>query len=90
MEEGTSRSSMEMVEGYQFRIDMNSAQEIFMDEPKPLGTGDYPNAGKFLAAAVGNCLCDSLSFCVQEDPYRDALAAGPRCSARWRGTNAEG
>ncbi len=65
MEEETFRVSMEMVEGYRFRIDMNSAQEIFMDEPKPLGSGNYPNAGKFLAAAVGNCLCESLSFCVR-------------------------
>jgi len=65
VEEETFKVSMEMGEGYRFRIDMNSAQEIFMDEPKPLGSGDYPNAGKFLAAAVGNCLCESLSFCVR-------------------------
>ena len=65
MEEETFKVSMEMVEGYRFHIDMNSAQEIFMDEPKPLGSGEYPNAGKFLAAAVGNCLCESLSFCVR-------------------------
>ena len=65
MEEETFRVSMEMVEGYRFRIDMNSAQEIFMDEPKPLGSGNFTNAGKFLAAAVGNCLCESLSFCVR-------------------------
>jgi uncharacterized OsmC-like protein len=65
VEEETFKVSMEMVEGYRFRIDMNSAQEIFMDEPKPLGSGEYPNAGKFLAAAVGNCLCESLSFCVR-------------------------
>jgi uncharacterized OsmC-like protein len=65
VEEETFKVSMEMEGGYRFRIDMNSAQEIFMDEPKPLGSGDYPNAGKFLAAAVGNCLCESLSFCVR-------------------------
>jgi uncharacterized OsmC-like protein len=65
LEEETFKVSLEMVEGYRFRIDMNSAQEIFMDEPKPLGSGDYPNAGKFLAAAVGNCLCESLAFCVR-------------------------
>lgn len=65
MEEETFKVGMELVEGYRFRINMNSAQEIFMDEPKPLGSGDYPNAGKFLAAAVGNCLCESLSFCVR-------------------------
>ena len=65
VEEETFKVSMEMVTGYRFRIDMNGAQEIFMDEPKPLGSGEYPNAGKFLAAAVGNCLCESLAFCVR-------------------------
>jgi uncharacterized OsmC-like protein len=65
MEEQEFKVSMEMVQGYQFRIDMDSAQEIFMDEPKPMGSGDYPNAGKFLAAAVGNCLCESLTYCVR-------------------------
>ena len=65
MEEQEFKVSMEMVQGYRFRIDMGSVQEILMDEPKPMGSGDYPNAGKFLAAAVGNCLCESLSYCVR-------------------------
>jgi uncharacterized OsmC-like protein len=65
MEEETFKVSLDLVQGYRFRIDMDGKQEIFMDEPKPLGSGDYPNAGKFLAAAVGNCLCESLAFCVR-------------------------
>lgn len=67
MEEGDFKTKIEMVEGYKFRIhfDNEKAEDIYMDEPKPLGTGDYPNAGKFLAAAVGNCLCASLAYCVR-------------------------
>jgi uncharacterized OsmC-like protein len=67
IEEGDFKTKVELVEGYKFRIhfDNEKASDFYMDEPKPLGTGDYPNAGKFLAAAVGNCLCASLSFCVR-------------------------
>lgn len=67
MEEGDFKTKIEMVEGYKFRIhfDNEKAEDIYMDEPKPLGSGDYPNAGKFLAAAVGNCLCASLAYCVR-------------------------
>lgn len=68
MEEGDFRTRLEMVEGYKFRIsfDNEKAPDFYMDEPKPLGQGEYPNAGKFLAAAVGNCLCASLAFCVRK------------------------
>jgi len=37
-----------------------------MDEPRPLGKGEYPNAGGFLAAAVGNCLCASFVYCMEK------------------------
>jgi uncharacterized OsmC-like protein len=68
MEEGDFRTRIEMVEGYKFRIsfDHERAPDFYMDEPKPLGQGEYPNAGKFLAAAIGNCLCASLAFCVRK------------------------
>jgi uncharacterized OsmC-like protein len=68
MEEGDFRTRIEMVEGYKFRIsfDNEKAPDFYMDEPKPLGSGEYPNAGKFLAAAIGNCLCASLAFCVRK------------------------
>jgi uncharacterized OsmC-like protein len=65
LDDGEFKVGLELMEGYRFRIDMNGSQEIFMDEPKPLGSGEHPNAGKFLAAAVGNCLCASLTFCVK-------------------------
>ncbi|AGN26172.1 OsmC family protein [Candidatus Methanomassiliicoccus intestinalis] len=55
-------------EGYRFRISFssNKIEDIHMDEPEPLGTGNFPNAGKLLAAAVGNCLCASLTFCLEK------------------------
>jgi uncharacterized OsmC-like protein len=68
MEEGDFRTRIEMVEGYKFRIsfDNERSPDLYMDEPKPLGGGEYPNAGKFLAAAIGNCLCASLAYCVRK------------------------
>jgi len=67
MEEGDFLTKIELVEDYKFRINFNNVKQgdLMMDEPKPLGSGDYPNAGKLLAAAVGNCLCASLTFCVR-------------------------
>jgi len=54
-------------ERYRFRVsfDSDKLEDIMMDEPEPLGTGRYPNAGKLLAAAVGNCLCASMAFCME-------------------------
>jgi uncharacterized OsmC-like protein len=67
MEEGDFLTRIELVEDYKFKIDFNNVKEgvLMMDEPQPLGGGDYPNAGKFLAAAVGNCLCASLTYCLR-------------------------
>jgi organic hydroperoxide reductase OsmC/OhrA len=55
------------VEHYKFRVSFNNdkIEDIMMDEPAPLGAGEYPNAGKLLAAAVGNCLCASMVFCME-------------------------
>jgi len=36
-----------------------------MDEPQAVGKGQYPNAGLLIAAATGNCLASSLSFCLR-------------------------
>jgi len=58
--------SIEREERYRFRIRFSGgADDLVMDEPKPLGSGEYPNAGKLLAAAIGNCLCASLVFCME-------------------------
>jgi uncharacterized OsmC-like protein len=68
MEETDFLTSLCRVEQYKFKISFNNEriEDIFTDEPEPLGKGEYPNAGKLLAAAVGNCLCASLVFCMEK------------------------
>lgn len=68
MEDGEFITRMCRVEHYKFRVSFNSdkIEDIMVDEPAPLGSGEYPNAGKLLAAAVGNCLCASLVFCMEK------------------------
>ena len=67
IEEGEFLTRLRRVEDYKFRISFNKDQieDIMVDEPEPLGSGMYPNAGKLLAAAVGNCICASLVFCME-------------------------
>jgi uncharacterized OsmC-like protein len=67
MEDGEFITRMCRVEHYKFRISFNSdkIEDIMVDEPAPLGSGEHPNAGKLLAAAVGNCLCASMVFCME-------------------------
>lgn len=67
IKEGEFVTKVVREEGYRFRIDFASGtSSLLMDEPKPLGTGQYPNAGSLLAAAVGNCLCASLVYCMEK------------------------
>lgn len=68
MDEGEFLTRICRVEHYKFKVSFNNdkIEDIMMDEPAPLGTGAYPNAGKLLAAAVGNCLCASLVFCMEK------------------------
>ena len=67
MKEGEFKTKMCRVENYQFRIsfDNDKIEDLITDEPAPLGSGEHPNAGKLLAAAVGNCLCASLVYCME-------------------------
>jgi uncharacterized OsmC-like protein len=61
------RIKVRLIEGLRFEVDFNTDQiaPMTMDEPVPVGSGRYPNAGQLLAASVGNCLAASLAFCLQ-------------------------
>ena len=66
-EERGFRVGVAREEGFVFKVDfgIESVGNLVMDEPQPLGGETGPNASKVLAAAVGNCLCTSLLFCLQ-------------------------
>jgi len=59
---------MRRQEGFRFEVDfgLEGVGSLYMDEPEPVGEGSGPNAGKVLAAAMGNCLTASLLFCLQK------------------------
>ncbi|MCG7844101.1 MAG: OsmC family protein [Methanomassiliicoccales archaeon] len=61
-------TELEMVQDYQFRIgfDDEGIPDMLSDEPVPVGKGEHPNATRLLSAAVGNCLCASLAFCLRK------------------------
>lgn len=52
---------------YQFDIEFNEGMpKLMSDEPAPLGEGKGPSPVQLLAAAVGNCLSDSLFFALSK------------------------
>ncbi|MGP1685054.1 MAG: OsmC family protein, partial [Giesbergeria sp.] len=52
---------------YQFNVDFGSGIPVLAaDEPAPLGSGQGPSPVQLLAAAVGNCLSDSLLFALRK------------------------
>lgn len=52
---------------FQFEISFGAGiPSILGDEPQPMGEGKGPSPVQFLAAAVGNCLCDSLFFALKK------------------------
>jgi organic hydroperoxide reductase OsmC/OhrA len=67
IEEQTCETRIEMLQDYQFKVSFSreGLEPLMMDEPQPVGKGQYPNAGLLIAAATGNCLASSLSFCLR-------------------------
>ncbi|MGC4060759.1 MAG: OsmC family protein [Aquabacterium sp.] len=52
---------------FQFNVAFGSgAPAVLGDEPPPMGQGAGPSPVEFLAAAVGNCLSDSLLFALRK------------------------
>ncbi len=74
---------------YQFRIAFGGdAPDVLGDEPAPLGQGQGPSTVQLLAAAVGNCLSDSLLFALRKFKQAPEPIA---CEVRAEvGRNAEG
>ncbi|MBV8471243.1 MAG: OsmC family protein [Burkholderiaceae bacterium] len=55
------------IRSYQFEARFgDGVPDLVCDEPPPLGAGAGPSPVQLLAAAVGNCLSDSLTFAFKK------------------------
>lgn len=67
MSDQTITVTLAQQQDYQFRIEFGAeVPAILGDEPVPLGQGLGPSPVQLLAAAVGNCLSDSLLFALRK------------------------
>ena len=67
MSESTVHIALKQRKDYQFDITFGGdVPNVMGDEPAPLGSGQGPSPVQFLAAAVGNCLSDSLLFALRK------------------------
>ena len=67
MSESTVHLPLKQRKDYQFDITFGGdVPGVMGDEPPPLGSGQGPSPVQFLAAAVGNCLSDSLLFALRK------------------------
>ena len=67
MSESNVRITLRQQQDYRFQVDFGeSIAPLQTDEPAPLGTGQGPSPVQLLAAAVGNCLSDSLLFALRK------------------------
>ena len=67
MSSKTVRVELTQQSNYQFVIAFDEKiPTLLVDEPAPLGEGKGPSPVQLLAAAVGNCLSDSLFFALQK------------------------
>ena len=67
MSEHAIQVRLQQRQDYQFDIDFGGqVPRLLGDEPVPLGSGLGPSPVQLLAAAVGNCLSDSLLFALRK------------------------
>ncbi|MHA1687531.1 MAG: OsmC family protein [Candidatus Heimdallarchaeaceae archaeon] len=68
--EHVHKISLQKLEKFKFAVDFGkeTIPQLLMDESKevPGGEDQGPNASMLLAAAVGNCLSASLTFCLMK------------------------
>ena len=76
MSESLVTVSLQQKQNYQFEVIFGGQVPVLLaDEPAPMGAGLGPSPVQLLAAAVGNCLVDSLLFALRKfkqspDPLR--------------------
>lgn len=67
MSETSIHVQLNQKQDYQFDIHFGGdIPSVIGDEPAPLGLGQGPSPVQLLAAAVGNCLSDSLLFALRK------------------------
>ena len=71
MSDTTETVRLTQAKDYQFDIQFDDTIAVLRaDEPAPLGQGSGPSPVQLLAAAVGNCLSNSLLFALRK--YKNA------------------
>lgn len=67
MSDGRIQVRLQQQQDYQFQIEFGEGRPALLgDENPPLGQGKGPTPVQLLAAAVGNCLSDSLLFALRK------------------------
>jgi uncharacterized OsmC-like protein len=67
MPENLVRVRLQQQQDYAFEVQFgDGVPPLRADEPPPLGQGSGPSPVQLLAAAVGNCLSDSLLFALRK------------------------
>lgn len=67
MSETSVHIQLRQRQDYQFEVQFgDQVPPLLADEPAPLGSGQGPSPVQLLAAAVGNCLSDSLLFALRK------------------------
>lgn len=63
--------AVRQVDGYRFEVHFDKPfAPVVLDEPPPLGRDQGPNPARMLAAAIGDCLAASLTFCLSKRGVR--------------------